>query len=125
EVAIKYRTTSQHVSNMLRWAEKENFFQKAQDAIDNRLIPKSIDLLERTLEAALRKALDGDTDQWEIAEKILKGVALLSGGKPERVAPSTAFKPNSEEGFNEYSFERYVERYSARKAGDSQGPDSG
>lgn len=108
EVALKYKTTIDHVRKMLHWAEKENLFAKAQDAIDNRLVPKAIDLLEKSLENAIRKAVEnGTSDEWEVAERILKGVKLLDSG---RGTQKMIVASGDGEGFDEFSYEKFVAR---------------
>lgn len=73
-IARKYGVSPHTVKEELRWAEREGFFQKAEDAIADRLVPLAIDVYE----AALREALI--TKDFTGAKELLKGVGLFSNG---------------------------------------------
>lgn len=78
DVAVKYQVSVETVKASLRFAERENFFQKAEDAILHRLVPKAIDAYERALDKAV------EAGDYDAAEKLLKGVRLFAAGGPAR-----------------------------------------
>jgi len=81
-IALRDNVDVTTVSHELKWAEQEGFFEKAESAILNRLVPLAIDVFER----ALRKHLE--TGDYDAAERLLDKTKLLSsvGMRREREA---------------------------------------
>lgn len=99
DVARKYQVHVSTVKNALRFAERENFFQKAEDAILHRLVPKAIDAYEKALDKAIS---EGDYDA---AEKLLKGVRLFASGGPAR---DQVVEKDDDDGPDEVTWERFT-----------------
>lgn len=74
QIAARDNVAVSTIHDAFRWAEREGFFDKADEAIRNRLVPLAIDAVERKL---LKEIAEGDA---EAALKVLMGVRLLSNG---------------------------------------------
>lgn len=98
-VAEKYGVHPNTVQGDLRWAEREGFFEKADDAVRHRLVPLAVDVLEAALKHHL---ITHDTDA---ALKILNGVRVLATG-PSR---SETLRETAEE-IEEVTWERFMAR---------------
>lgn len=78
EIARRHNTTPSRVGELMRWAEREGFFDKADEAIRNRLVPLAIDVVERGLMKAL------ETGETDAAMKLLYGIRVLASNGPTR-----------------------------------------
>lgn len=117
-IAKKYNVSTYIVKQTLDWAKRENFYEKATDAINNRLVPKAIDVFE----VALNKALQ--TGDIEAAKEVLKGIRLLGGGpqrnvgaSPEDVATSNG---NASSSTQSLTWERFMMTRSVSGAPDEE-----
>lgn len=78
EIAERHGLSVVTVKAELKWAEQQGFFERADEAIRNRLIPRALDAVEKTL---IREAAEGTA---ETAMKLLFGVRVLSTNGPTR-----------------------------------------
>jgi predicted transcriptional regulator len=103
QIAEHLGITRETIRQALRWAEREGFFERAEDAILHRLAPLAIDALE----AGLKKAIEsGETDA---ALKLLEGLRMLSKGGPSREqAREIAAQSTPDEGADEITWERFT-----------------
>jgi hypothetical protein len=103
QIAQKHDTTITTVYRVMKWAEREGFFEKADEAVRNRLVPIAIDAVEKKI---LREIAEGEA---ETALKILFGVRVLStGGGPTRSDMQAADQSVSDavETWEKFTFER-------------------
>lgn len=114
-IGERYNVSTQLIQKELRWAEREGFFDKAEDAILHRLVPLSIDVFEK----ALKKALE--TGEFEAADRVLtKLVKFFDKGPRDRdTAVSAPGGINLNEA-EEISWERFIARRAASQQPESQ-----
>jgi len=107
-IAERWQLSRETVRAELRWAEQQGFYEQANDALRNRIVPLALDVMEK----ALKKHLE--SGDWEAAEKILRGVRLLNPNADRINEAQKAL----DAGADEISWERFTAKRALTRQND-------